>query len=710
MPIRMRIKPWLCSAALCLLPISVMALDGPPQTPAGTAIDDYFGTQIVDPYRWLEDTDSDAFRVWSHAQTDYADALLARIPGRDKLKARLNELANATGSISDAKLAAGRLFYLKREAGSGARHLYVRDAEGNERMLSDFETAVGQEPRLSLDFFSPSPDGKLIVAGFSSTGSETRALRVLDVENNTWLNDTIADAGLATGGIGWRPDNRSFFYNSFRSSDKKGKSVVREHEIGQPTGKDKAVFGYGVSIKRHFAAIDVPYVMTSPSSGYAVAVVRHGASVDRSLYAAPMSSIKGPDAPWRKIAGPEDQIVDAVLRGNTLYVTSHKDAPRFRLLALDLAQPGHEKLMITPSRFVLGRMAAASDALYLRWLDNGVSRLLRVPYDEKPVAAVALPFDGSISELTADPLASGALLKLESWTEAPRYLRAEADSAETHDIGLTKPSSAGFASIETLNASVKSADGAMVPLTILHKKGIKLDGSNPAILHGYGAYGISLDPDFSPLRLAWLERGGVYAIAHVRGGGEFGEEWHQGAHILNKSNAIVDFIACAEYLEHEGYTSPKRLAAEGNGAGSIVISGAVMQHPELFGAAHIAEGITDMLRMEFAPDGPAGIPEFGTATKKDQFAAMASVSPYHQVGDGAGYPAMLLTSDDRANAWQSAKLAARLQTVAGSGKPVILRIGDAKHIPPRTREIAETADAWSFFLWQAGAQGFQPKP
>src|SRR6185312_8106447 len=394
----------------------------------------------------------------------------ARIPGREKLKARLNELANMGGSIRDARSIAGHLFYLKQESGRDAWHLYVRDTVGDERALSDPETLPGQDGRPLLEFFSPSPDGKLVVAGFSSSHPGMHALRILDVENNAWLTDAVADAGLTAENIDWRPDSRSFFYNSRPSSDNKGKSVVREHVIGQLVGQDKAVFGYGVSIKRHFVATDVPYVMTSPASGYAVVVVRHGDSVDRSFYAAALPSIKGPDTPWRKIAGPEDQIVGATLHGNMLYVSSHKDAPRFRLLAMDLAQPGREKLILTPSRFVLGRVAAASDALYLHWLDNGVGRLLRVPYDDKPVASIALPFDGAIGELTADPLAPGAMLRLESWTEPPRYLRVEADAAEAHDSELAKPSTASFSGIETLNVSVQSADGTLVPLSILYKK------------------------------------------------------------------------------------------------------------------------------------------------------------------------------------------------------------------------------------------------
>jgi prolyl oligopeptidase len=254
----------------------------------------------------------------------------------------------------------------------------------------------------------------------------------------------------------------------------------------------------------------------------------------------------------------------------------------------------------------------------------------------------------------------------------------------------------------------------MVPLTILAKKSLRLDGGNPAILDGYGAYGITLEPDYRPRRLAWLERGGILAIAHVRGGGEFGEEWHMGAHILNKANTIRDFIACAEYLVKEGYTSPKKLAGTGASAGGLTIGGAITQRPDLFAAAQSDVGLSDLLRTELSPNGPPNIAEFGTVTKKDQFTAMYAISPYHRVRDGAAYPATIVTTginDPRVDAWEPAKFAARLQTATSSGKPVLLRIDyDAGHGYGSTRmqAIAETADVWSFFLWQMGDPAFQP--
>ncbi|HYD78852.1 MAG TPA: prolyl oligopeptidase family serine peptidase [Paucimonas sp.] len=722
--------------ALCLLAFSscalaqssapATALSSPaatlPVTPVTPVTDTYFGTQVVDPYRWMENMKSDIFRTWAKSQADYANGVLARIPGRDALKKRLSELNNAAENVSAIESVGGNLFYLKSEPGRNSRRLYIRDAQGNERMLLDPDTLNAQGSHHAIDFFSPSPDGKLLAVGVSQGGSEDSTLRLMEIESGKWLPEAIDGAGLNQEGIGWRPDGRSFFYNRLPPADKKGyrerynKSAVYEHVIGQPATKDKAIFGYGVTVKRHFAVPDLPYVLTSPDSNYAIAIVLHGDAVDRSVYIAPLAAVNGPDTPWKKIVGPQDRVNSVYLRGNELYLLSHKNAPRYQLLALDLAKPemARAKVVIPRGEAVLRRAAVAKDALYVRTLDGGVSRLLRVPFDGKPVQQVALPFDGTVLEMAADPTRPGMLVKLEGWTESPRIYSVDAASSQVVDSGLLKPSPVSFSGIEAKRVLVKSHDGILVPLSIIHKKGIKLDGGNPAIINGYGAYGITLEPRFVPGRLAWLERGGVYAVAHVRGGGEFGEEWHKGAHILNKANTIRDFIACAEYLVKEGYTSSKKLAGTGGSAGGITIGGAITQRPELFAAAQSAVGLSDMLRMEFTPNGPPNIAEFGTVTKKDHFEAMYAISPYHRVKHGTPYPAVIVTTginDPRVDAWEPAKFAARLQTATGSGKPVLLRIDyDAGHGRGSTKAqtIAETADVWSFFLWQMGDPAFQP--
>ena len=717
----------LLGVAMSISTLSAAALPPPPLTPATPVTDTYFGKQVDDPYRWMENMKSEVFRSWAREQADYADAVLSAIPARDRLKARLAELSNAAENIGAIETAGNRLFYLKTEPGRNGRRLFVRDLKsGGERMLIDPDAVTfdggGGGAHHAIDFYTPSPDGNLLAVGMSRGGSEDSVLRILDVAAGTWLDDAIDGAGLNDQGIGWRPNGRSFFYNRLPPADKDGrrerynKSAVYEHAIGQPAGKDRAIFGYGVTLKRHFAVPDLPYVMTSPDSTHALAVVLHGDAVDRSYYIAPLSAVNGPDTPWRKIAGPADGIADAYLHGNELFLQSHRNAPRYQLLRIDLAKPdlARAKTVLAPGDAVLRDVAVAQDALYVRMLDGGVSRLRRIPYDGKPAVQVALPFDGTILEMVTHPQQPGATIKLESWTESPRIFTVDAATAQVADSGLLRPSPVSFADITSTRVMVRSHDGVQVPLSLVYRKNLKRDGGNPAILSGYGAYGISMEPRFVPNRLAWLERGGIIAVAHVRGGGEFGEEWHMGAHILNKANTIRDFIACADYLVQQRYTSPPKLAGTGGSAGGITIGGAITERPELFAAVHSAVGLTDMLRMELTPNGPPNIAEFGTVTRQDQFEAMLAVSPYHRVRFGTAYPGTIVTTgmnDPRVEAWLPAKFAARLQSATSSGKPVLLRIDyDAGHGMGSTKAqtVAETADVWSFFLWQMGDPEFQP--
>lgn len=716
--------------AFCLFLASAgtsSAMTAPPLTPTTPVVDTYFGKQVADPYRWMENMKSEVFRNWAREQADYAAATLARLPARDSLKARLTELSNAADNIGAIDTAGGKLFYLKSEPGRNGRRLFVRDTtSGDERVLIDPEilsfdgAAAGVHH--AVDFYSPSPDGSLLAVGISQGGSEDSVLRIVDVASGQFLADAIDGAGLNENGVGWRPNGRAFFYNRLPPADSDGrrerynKSAVYEHVIGQAPDKDRAIFGYGATRKRHFAVPDLPYVLTSPDSNFALAVVLHGDAVDRSYYIAPLAAVNGPDTPWRRIVGPADRVVDAVLRGSDLYLQSHRKAPRYELLRLDLNQPdmARARTVVPAGSAVLRQVAVARDALYVRTLDGGISRLQRVPYDGKPATPVALPFDGTILEMLTHPQQPGAMIKLESWTESPRIFRVDADTLQVADSGLLKISPVSFADIASTRVMVKSHDGVLVPLSLVYRKDIRRDGSNPTILSGYGAYGITMEPRFVPNRLAWLERGGIIAVAHVRGGGEFGQEWHKGAHILNKANTIHDFIACAEYLVQQRYTSSHKLAGTGGSAGGITIGGAITQRPELFAAAQSAVGLTDMLRMELTPNGPPNIAEFGTVTRKDHFEAMVAISPYHRVRFGVAYPGTIVTTgmnDPRVEAWLPAKFAARLQSATSSGKPVLLRIDyDAGHGMGSTKAqtIAETADVWSFFLWQMGDPEFQP--
>ncbi len=709
---------------LASLAISLAAHAGDASAPAtkvSPVTDTYHGTAVVDPYRWMEDMESADFKDWIKTQAGHADKVLAQIPGRDGLRQRLTALSSEVGeTVFSLQSQAGRLFYMKQEPGRDQPRLFVRTgAQGPQRMLLDPTDLPGEPGPHSIDFFTPSPDGRWIALGLSKGGSEDSVLRVLKVADGSFGPERITRAGL-NDHIAWLPDNRRFFYNRLPGPDAQGKqerytkSAVWLHTLGQPEQRDTPVFGWGVSAERSFEIPDLPYVRTAAGSPWLLADVLHGDAAEHSYFVARVADLNGPATPWRRLIAPADGVTQAVLGGQQVFALSQQRASRRELLRHDLARAGSAPKTVLPAGdTVLRNLEVGPDSLYVEGLDGGVSRLLQVPLRGAGAAkAVDLPLAGTLREIV--PHRGGAWLRLEGWAQpAAWWDLAPGQPARASSLQL--PSMLDTSGIEVRRVMVRSPDGTMVPLSILHRKGLALDGERPTILSGYGAYGISMEPRFNAQRLAWLERGGVMAVAHVRGGGEFGADWHRGGWILTKQNTVTDFIACAEYLIAQRYTRSAKLAGIGGSAGGITIGGSITQRPELFGVAQIAVGVSDMLRMELTPNGAPNVAEFGTVQNPEHFKAMVALSPYHRVTDGSKYPAVIVTTganDPRVDAWMPGKMAARLQAATASGKPVLLRVdfaGGHGMGSGRAQRISETADVWSFFLWQMGEAGFQPQ-
>ena len=696
------------AAALIALP--ALSFAAAPATPQIPVTDVYHGVTVVDPYRWMEDMKSPEFQTWLKAQADYANDVLTKIPGRDALRKRLGELADLGEITGGYEQAGGKVFYLKRAPGENARKLWVRKgSDGAERLLLDPDSMPGEGGHHAIDWYSASPDGKLLAVGISMGGSENSVLRIIDVATGKLLGDAIDRAGLNEPGIAWLPDGKSFYYNRHPADERYNKSAVFLHHLGNDPAKDVAVFGWGATPSREFGLADLPYLSTSKGSKWVLAEVLHGDSVNRSYWIAPLETVKTGDTPWRRIIGPDDKVTHAVLSGSSVYAVTQKRASRRELLKFDLAS-GKITVAMAASDAVLQAPIAAKNAVFVKALDGGVSRLFKVDKSGK-VSSVALPFEGTVREISPGDDGS-VLVRLEGWTRPAQVLKITGKRAET--TRLQKPLKVDTSGVEAQRVMVKSNDGTMVPLSILSQKNVAHDGKRPTILSGYGAYGISMEPRFAATRLAWLERGGVQAVCHVRGGGELGEDWHQGGYIQTKQNTVSDFIACAEWLIANHYTSPATLAGVGGSAGGITIGGTITQRPDLLAAAQSAVGISDMLRMETTPNGPPNIEEFGTVKNPDHFKSMYAISPYHRVKDGVAYPAVIVTTganDPRVDAWLPGKFAARLQTANPNGKPVILRVDyDAGHgIGSNVGQaLDETADVWAFFLWQMGDPAFQP--
>jgi prolyl oligopeptidase len=695
-----------------------------PKTPVREVTEDYFGTKVTDPYRWLENTADPEVVSWMKSQNDYTRTQLDKIPGRDKLLDRIKSLDNAGAVVASLQVWGGHYFYLKTEPGSDNRKLYVRDTvAAPEHLLVDPEKLTAADGKhFSIDYFQPSLDGKYVAYGLSPGGSEDSVLHVLVTATGEALPDVIDRAQF--GQPTWLPGNKSFFFTrtqKLSASDpptaKYQKLRVYLHTLGNDPDKDPQVFGYEFSPNVKVTEDDFPVLIYSPAAPKAmVGLVIHGVKNEKDVYVAPFNASPTAKTSWTKVADDSDDITSLDFHGDDLFLLSHKDASRFKVFRTSLSKPNLAKatLVVPPGEPVVINIAAAADGLYIQDLDGGIGKLRRFSYGSGKVEPMKLPFDGAIQSMVTNPTEPGAWLELVGWTKPPLWYSLDAKSGKVEDTHIVPPSPVDFSDIVSEEVKAKSADGTMVPLSIVHRRDIKMDGSSPAWLEGYGAYGITYDPSFRPTWLAFLEHGGLFAVAHVRGGGEYGEDWHNGGRKLTKQHTIDDFIACAQYLIDNKYTSTAKLAGEGTSAGGVTIGGAVTQRPDLFAAVLIRVGDSDSLRSELMASGPANIPEFGTVKDPDGFKGLYAMDAYQHVKPDTAYPAVLLTTganDPRVAPWQAAKMTARLQASTDSNKPVLLRVDyDAGHGlgSTKSQRDVELADEVSFLLWQFGLPDFQP--
>jgi prolyl oligopeptidase len=708
-----------------------LAITRPPVAPVRPVVDDYFGTKVTDPYRYMERLDDPEVAKWMMAQNDYARRVLGRISGRDQLLARIEQLDNSVpariGGI--VRLATGRYFYYKLLSTESVAKLYMRDGmnsqetPGQETLLVDPQRISGKDTPSAINYFWPSSDGRYVVYGISLGGSEKAVLHIMDTETGRDTGETIDRADL-NDRVGWLPGSRSFIYNRMQKlqphapeEDREINSRAYLHVIGSNPEHDMAVFGIGLSPLVKVEPADIPVVATFPDVPFAFGTVVHGSQNEISLYEAPLDSVGTQSTPWRKVCDVDDAVTNMAVRGDDLWLLTHKDASKFKVIHTHLSHPDlvHADVVVPPSEAVITNLAAAQDALYVQLRDGAAERLLRISYEvgSKP-ELIVLPYDGSIGLYPTDVRAPGVVFELSAWTKANRFYQYDPKTKNVVDTKL-RPS-APFDNpedIESEEVKVPAKDGTFIPLSIIHRRGLKLDGSNAVLLNGYGAYGTSLDAYYDPVNLAWLERGGVLAFAHVRGGGEFGDDWHKAGQKLTKPNTWHDFIACAEYLIEMKYTSPAQLAGEGESAGGILIGRSITERPDLFAAALIEVGFTDALRGELEQDGPGEIPEWGTVKDPDGFKGLYEMSAYAHVKNGVRYPAVMLTTgrnDPRVAPWESDKMTARLQAATTSGKPILLRVDyEAGHGIGSTKpqQEQELADEWSFLFWQFGDDRFQ---
>ena len=741
----------------CVLAQEPKSLLAPPDTPISATVEWRFGRTIHDPYRWLENTGAADVMAWFRAQNEHTHNVLDALPGRAALHARLVEINRNVTHVRDMQTAGDTLVYLKRAPEDVAFRLYLREGQiGAERLLLDPVRYNKDGQAASIEYFSVSPNGKRLAVGVALGGNEDATLHLLDVAT---LREIAAPIPRARGaGPVWRYDGEVLFYTQLRER-KEGESRADQNRdrrafmrtfASDGAVQDVAIFGGGLDPKIVFDADDTPSVHVSPVSPYAIGVVSHGVQNEMSIYVAPLTQLRGATTSWRKLAGIANGITDFDLRGEWIYLLTHENASRYQIVRWSLRDPrpyalADAEIVLAPSERVVRGINAAKDALYVQETLGEAGALRRLEYNVKlrraapartgtrnrtrrrsapaslpKTAGIArgtellLPSGGAIQELATDPTRAGALVKVAGWTVAPSWYIVDGKTGALARTDLLPRAGAEWSDIVATEVSVNGHDGVAIPLTIVYPRNVVRDGSAPLLLEAYGAYGISVAPRFWPSLAVWLERGGIYAVAHVRGGGELGADWHRGGYRDTKANSWRDLIAAAQWLISEKWTGPSRLALIGSSAGGLTVSNAMLERPDLFATMVSQSGFHDALRSEEGAAGPANVAEFGSVTTESGLADLLAMSSYAHVANGVPYPSALLTigyRDTRVDPWDPGKMAARLQAASaspgGSGKPVLLRVDfDGGHGTDTTQKNDETTDLFAFLLWQTGAADF----
>lgn len=698
---------------------SADAASAAPASPAPAKIvdvvDTVHGVAVHDPYRWMEQGGA-ALDAFLDEQDAHARRAIAAIPGLAQLRASIRDANRGTARIGIAAVrgsyAAPRVFLWKRGTDDITSQLWVREGwDGADRMLLDPRPRDRGEVHHAIDYVAPSPDGTYLAYGISASGSEDSTIEILEVESGRVLPEKIDRAQYAR--LSWR-DGTSFFYWRRRApaptdtqADWFKNSATYLHVLGDDPERAQPVFS---PLMKELGLAPECYssIVVSPRSKWALALADPGTSSDKQYFVAPVASVVPGKTPWRRLTGPGDGVEYVGARGDTLYAHSYAGAARYRVLAMD-ARTGTlatARVVVPEDPAILQDFLLADDAMYLQYFDGGKSRIERLRYEGGARAVVKLPYDGAAS-IYGQADRPGMLLSVESWTTRARDFLYDPGTRGLRDLKLREPWPVDYSHLTSELVEVKSADGTLVPMSIIYRKDAPRDGSTPALLEGYQAYGSTETPGFWPLTLAWVNRGAVSAFCHGRGGGNRGKQWHLSGIKQHKERGVEDFLACAEHLVQSKLTSPARLTVTGTSAGGILVGGAVTRRPELFAAAVLRVPMANIARFERTEGSLANVPELGTLADAAEARAILASDPYHRLSEGAKLPALLVTGgrrDVRVPIWQQAKFVARAQAVSRSGKPILLRVErEGGHFgASEADEDAEWVDVYAFALWQSG--------
>ena len=683
-----------------------------PDTPKKPVSTEYHGVTVEDSYQWLEADDDSQVKAWSDAQNQqtrkYLDSFLDRTGIEKQLQAWYGKTSPSYFSLVSRP---GILFAMKFQPPKQQPLLVTlasADDLKSEKVVLD-PNVLDTKGTTTIDWFVPSSDGKCVAMSLSKGGSEDGTLHFYETATGKVLPDTIAHVQYPTAGgsAAWNADGSGVFYTRFpRKGERPDADLnfyqqIYFHKLGTPDTKDT------YSIGKDFPRIAEITLAASRDGRYILATVANGDGGDFAHY------LLGPDGTWKQITQFSDQIKLARLgRDNALYLLSRAGAPRGKILRLPLDVPELKNAaeIVASGEAVIEQIVPSTDALYIADLLGGPSQIRRFDLNGKNETTISTPQISAVQELLA--LEDGSLLFRDvSYTDPAAWFHCLNGKTEPVKTALQSTSPVSFADIEVRREFATSKDGTKIPLNVLSRKGMKRDGNNPTLLYAYGGYGISMSPNFDFTRRLWFDRGGVYVVANIRGGGEFGEEWHKTGNLTKKQNVFDDFAAAAEYLINENYTRPGKLAIQGGSNGGLLMGAMITQHPDLFRAVVSSVGIYDMLRVELAPNGAFNVTEFGTVKNPGQFKALYAYSPYHHVVDGTKYPAVLMmtgANDGRVAPYHSRKMTARLIAANKSDNPILLRTSSSAGHGMGTalsERIKQSADIYAFLFAQLGMTG-----
>jgi prolyl oligopeptidase len=688
----------------------------PPKAEVKPLAETLHGTKIVDNYRWLEDGKSPETQKWVEEEMSYTRAVLDPRPGRDAIHKRLTDLLQI-GNIGVPQMAGKYYFYTRREGMQNQPIVYVREGgvaegtaknDGNDRVLFD-ANQLAADGTIALDWFDPSENGKYFVYGTSPSGSEMSTLHILETKTGNPLPDTIERTRAAS--IAWKLDNSGFYYTRYpkKGDVPDGQEMYNRHvfyhELGTDPATDPLIFGEGRD------AEDWPSVSLSNDGRWLLISVEQGWTKSE-LYLMDLKS----DKPPSRLTTGKNFLYGASVYEGKVFITTNEDAPRYRVFVTDAGNFDREswKEILPQTDAVLQGAAVWGGKLFAQYEQNATSQLRIFDLDGKKLTDLTLPAIGTVFGSDGKWNRDEVFYGFQSFTFAPSIYRYDLKSGETSLWTKVDAPSIDPSAYEVQQEWYHSKDGTRVPMFIVHKKGLVKNGHNPTLLTGYGGFNVSLSPTFSRTAYLWMEHGGVYAVANLRGGAEFGEDWHRAGMLDKKQNVFDDMIAAAEHLIAEKYTDKNHLAVQGGSNGGLLMGAMITQRPDLFRAVICQVPLLDMLHYQNFQIAKLWIPEYGSAENPDQFKWLYAYSPYHHVKAGAEYPAILFMTadtDTRVDPMHAKKMAALMQAEAKNGasreRPILLRIetkaghGAGK---PVTKQIEEFTDVYSFLFWQLGVK------